>query len=135
MSEELLLTAYERGWNAHDPDVCAGCFTRDAVRRSLLRDGPAATEGRTAIQEGIAMAMDALPDLVVEVLSLGNKRHDRTVKVGWYRQHGVRECWLVDPIARLVTLLDHTAARDFEDNERVRSAVLPRLRLRSSDIF
>ncbi|MGE0027754.1 MAG: nuclear transport factor 2 family protein [Thermoleophilia bacterium] len=81
MSEELLLTAYERGWNAHDPDVCAGCFTRDAVRRSLLRDAPA-TEGRTAIREGIALAMDALPDLTVEVLAVGYAS-DRRLWAEW----------------------------------------------------
>src|SRR5438552_1236860 len=36
------------------------------------------------------------PDLVVEVLSAGTALHDRTSKLGWYRQYGVRECWLVD---------------------------------------
>ena len=38
------------------------------------------------------------PDLVVEVLSPGTERHDRTEKLEWYRRYGVRECWLVDLI-------------------------------------
>ncbi|HMN99218.1 MAG TPA: nuclear transport factor 2 family protein [Miltoncostaeaceae bacterium] len=71
MSEELLLTAYERGWNAHDPDVCAACFSHDATRRSLLHDAPPATVGRDAIREGIASVMEALPDLAVEVVAAG----------------------------------------------------------------
>ena len=67
MSEEPLLTAYARGWNAHDPDLCAGCFTRDAVRESLMHGAPAATAGRAAIRDQIALVLDALPDLAVEV--------------------------------------------------------------------
>ena len=79
------------------------------------------------------------PDLVVEVLSLGNARRDRTVKVGWYAKYGVPECWLVDVIARTVEVVDLTAARwtsrTFKQRELVRSRVLPRLRLRPASLF
>lgn len=79
------------------------------------------------------------PDLVVEVLSFGNARRDRTVKVGWYRKYGVRECWLVDTIARLVDVIDLTNTgsepRRFEGRQMVRSTVLPRLRLRACALF
>lgn len=78
------------------------------------------------------------PDLVVEVLSMGNARHDRIIKVDWYRRYSVRECWLVDTIGRTVEVLDlmastHTS-RVFERQELVRSSVLPRLRLKPSDL-
>src|SRR5918996_3644871 len=36
------------------------------------------------------------PDLAVEILSPSTAGRDRTVKLGWYREYGVRECWLVD---------------------------------------
>ena len=79
------------------------------------------------------------PDLVVEVLSMGNARRDRTVKVEWYRTYRVPECWLVDTIARTVEVIDLTAperrSRTFERQERVHSNVLPRLRLRPADLF
>jgi Uma2 family endonuclease len=79
------------------------------------------------------------PDLVIEVLSAGNRRHDCEVKVGWYRQYGVRECWLVDSIARTIAVIDLTgptdASRIFEERQTVRSEVLPRLRLRLSEVF
>ena len=79
------------------------------------------------------------PDLVVEVLSMGNSQRDRTVKVGWYQEYGVPECWLVDAIARTVEVIDLTAperrSRTFEPQELVRSSVLPRLRLRPADLF
>jgi Uma2 family endonuclease len=73
------------------------------------------------------------PDLVVEVLSSGNLRRDRTVKVAWYRQYGVRECWLVDPIVRVIDVLDlagHRPSATFEEGQMLRSTVLPRLRFR-----
>ena len=77
------------------------------------------------------------PDLAVEVLSMGSRRHDRLTKVRWYREYGVRECWLVDPFAREIDVLDLTAAdgmsRTCPPESLVRSAVLPRLRLRPGD--
>ena len=79
------------------------------------------------------------PDLVVEVLSMGNSRRDRTIKVEWYRTYGVPECWLVDTIARTVEVIDLTAperrSRTFERQQLVRSSVLPRLRLRPAALF
>jgi Uma2 family endonuclease len=79
------------------------------------------------------------PDLVVEVLSKTNRRHDSTTKVGWYKTYGVRECWLVDPDNRMIDVLDLTppehTVRVFFERQRVRSLVFPHLRLRGIDVF
>ena len=79
------------------------------------------------------------PDLVVEVLSTSNRRHDTVVKVEWYRRYGVRECWLVDPPACRIEVIDLTGAtavsRVAEASQVVRSTVLPRLRLRPADVL
>ncbi len=68
------------------------------------------------------------PDLVVEVLSPGTAAHDRTQKLAWYRQYGVRECWLVDPAASRITVFDFTGAapdtRVTDPGGLVRSSVL-----------
>jgi Uma2 family endonuclease len=73
------------------------------------------------------------PDLVVEVLSEGTAAYDRTEKLGWYRQYGVRECRLVDPIAGVVVVFDFTGAtpvaRTANRLGAVRSAVLVELDL------
>jgi Uma2 family endonuclease len=45
------------------------------------------------------------PDLVVEVLSPSTARRDRTTRLGWYRLHGVAECWLVDTKSRSIQVI------------------------------
>ncbi len=71
------------------------------------------------------------PDLVVEVLSPGTEAHDRTEKLGWYRQYGVRECWLVDPLYRQVAVVDFTGPGLVRHLARgtntIHSTVLPEL--------
>ncbi len=69
------------------------------------------------------------PDLVVEVSSRGTVRYDRTDKVRWYRDYGVREYWLVDPLQRTVTVIDLSPDGEphvVDGHESVRSGVLPR---------
>lgn len=39
------------------------------------------------------------PDLVIEILSLSSLRHDVDTKFHIYERHGVREYWVVDPVA------------------------------------
>ncbi|MCI0632530.1 MAG: Uma2 family endonuclease, partial [Actinobacteria bacterium] len=46
-----------------------------------------------------------VPDLVVEVMSPSSGRYDRVVKLGWYATAGVREYWIVDPLARTLERL------------------------------
>ena len=69
------------------------------------------------------------PDLVVEVLSAGMVRRDRTEKLGWYRQYGVRECWLVDLGRQQVTIVDFSGGlveeRIARGPQPLRSSVLP----------
>jgi Uma2 family endonuclease len=79
------------------------------------------------------------PDLFVEVLSMGTARHDRTDKLSWFQQYGVRECWLVDPIGCQVAVValsaDTRSSAVYDDGRLVRSIVLPRLRLPVRAIF
>jgi Uma2 family endonuclease len=70
------------------------------------------------------------PDLVVEVLSSATRRRDRTDKLRWYRRYGVREYWLIDPVAKMVTVIGFPATgrprrRSFSAGARIWSAILP----------
>jgi len=78
------------------------------------------------------------PDLVAEVLSAGTESHDRVEKLAWYRQYGVRECWLVEPPTRTITIHVFGAApegRRAGGVERIRSSVLPELRASAFGLF
>ena len=79
------------------------------------------------------------PDLVVEVESPGTRRRDRTLKLGWYRQYGVREYWLVDPIAVTVTVMvldrPDVERHTYSDDQPVRSRVLPMFEEKASAFF
>ncbi len=46
--------------------------------------------------------LEGPPDLVVEVLSTGTARCDKTIKFLLYEQFGVREYWLVDPTRKQI---------------------------------
>ena len=92
--------------------------------------------------ERIAIIRDQVwgaPDLVAEVLSPGTQNHDRGEKLGWYRQYGVRECWLVDLHQEQVTVVDFTGAFPVERVARgvdaIRSSVLPGLEVAASAVF
>jgi len=79
------------------------------------------------------------PDLVVEVMSQRTERRDRTQKLEWYGQYGVRECWLVDPRQELVTVVDFTGAvpaeRTAAGGDRIQSSVLPGLEATAAALF
>ena len=79
------------------------------------------------------------PDLVAEVLSPGTESRDRGEKLGWYRQYGVRECWLVDPHLETVTVVDFTgtspAERVAQGADSIRSSVLPGLESSAAGVF
>ncbi len=44
--------------------------------------------------------IEGAPDLVVEILSEGNKQHDTVKKKAVYERCGVKELWYVDPMKR-----------------------------------
>ncbi len=92
-------------------------------------------------QEIIRDRVWGAPDLVVEVLSPGTARYDRTRKLRWYRRYRVRECWFIDPVAREIVIhqLASTAARSrqriYRADRAVQSTVLPALDLLAGRVF
>ena len=80
------------------------------------------------------------PDLVVEILSPGTADRDRGYKRALYAKHGVKEYWLVDPVAETVSLLRPRSgalalARTFGRNETLRSPLLAGFELDLDDVF
>jgi Uma2 family endonuclease len=65
------------------------------IARARWEAGPAPVPGKF---------LRIVPDLVVEILSPGNRSRDRGEKKAIYERNGVREYWLVDLEARELTL-------------------------------
>jgi Uma2 family endonuclease len=51
-----------------------------------------------------ARGVRGAPDWLAEVLSRSTARHDKSVKIPAYERAGVREVWLIDPIARTLSI-------------------------------
>lgn len=51
------------------------------------------------------------PDLVIEILSPATAKRDRTVKKETYEKFGVKEYWLVDPVAKNVEVYHNVDGR------------------------
>lgn len=79
------------------------------------------------------------PDLVVEVLSPGTARRDRTTKLDWYRRYGVAECWYVAPKARQVDVISFKSAPEtttrFAGEASMTSRVLPHWSMTMTQLF
>jgi len=47
---------------------------------------------------------NGVPDLIIEVLSPSNTRHDMLIKFNKYLEAGVREYWIVDPEDKIISV-------------------------------
>lgn len=75
--------------------------------RLFEQEGDAPDDVDTIVEPDITVVCDqsklddygckGAPDLIIEILSPSNKRHDRIVKHDLYQRAKVREYWIVDP--------------------------------------
>lgn len=96
----------------------------------ILDTGPA------RVQEKVHGA----PDLVIEVLSPRPRIGDVAERLAWFRDYGVRECWLVGQLDRRIQVVQFEARgevsrRTFSAGESIVSAVLPELALSPLEVF
>ncbi len=79
------------------------------------------------------------PDLVIEVTSPATARYDNLVKFNLYLQAGVREYWIVDPAARMVSVYTltggHYLAAAYGSDSSVRVGVLDDCTVDLSTVF
>ena len=80
------------------------------------------------------------PDLVVEILSPSTETRDRTLKRAIYADHGVRELWFVDTIARRIEVLQlqrdaFVQVGDYGEGHTLVSPLLPGLEIQVQSLF
>jgi Uma2 family endonuclease len=81
------------------------------------------------------------PGLVMEVVSEGSEAHERdyVTKCEEYLAFGIREYWIIDPIARCVTVLvrdgDAWVEHRFREEQQARSTILPGLTTKVSELW
>ncbi|MCC8167848.1 MAG: Uma2 family endonuclease [Clostridiales bacterium] len=79
-------------------------------------------ENRTMVQPDVMIICDrnklsnrrnvyGAPDLTVEVLSPSSRRKDIQIKTRKYREAGVREYWMIDPMKRQIIIHDFTTGQ------------------------
>jgi Uma2 family endonuclease len=81
-----------------------------------------------------------VPDLVVEILSPSSRVYDRKIKLAAYRDAGVPELWLVDPLSRTVAIYGWKMGQFTElarggEGDEVASVVLPEFRVQVAELF
>jgi Uma2 family endonuclease len=80
-------------------------------------------------------AIDAVPDLAVEVLSPSTRANDLGPKRALYLRAGVRELWLVDPAERAAVIITAPAERRLGAGDELSSSLLPGLAIAVSELL
>jgi Uma2 family endonuclease len=73
----------------------------------------------------------------MEVVSPSNFNYDRKTKSDTHQAMGVRELWLIDPIAKEVEVRSFEAGTSgvYKSGDKLRSEVLPKIRVPVAALF
>ena len=82
------------------------------------------------------------PDLLIEILSEGNRRHDEVRKRVLYESFGVQEYWIVDPVLETIKVyrlvekqFTRVAEWSLEADDVITSPLMPGFKCRLTDVF
>lgn len=80
------------------------------------------------------------PDLIVEIISANNSKHDTVTKYNLYEEAGVLEYWIVDPINKMVLVYvlesgKYRGLHPFGEDMIVESEVIKGLKVAVNDVF
>ncbi len=80
------------------------------------------------------------PDLIVEILSPQNSKHDIDTKFNLYLESGVKEYWIVEPEERFVLVYSlqnetYIGLKPFTEGEIIKSPLFPQMKMAVTDVF
>lgn len=81
-----------------------------------------------------------VPDLMVEIISPKNRKHDVETKFNLYLEAGVKEYWLVDPQDRMILIYtlkneEYLGSKPFIEGMKIKSNLFPELNIDVDDFF
>ncbi len=81
-----------------------------------------------------------VPDLIVEIISPNNRKHDVQTKFNLYLEAGVLEYWLVDPQDKMILIYalkndEYLGSKPFVEGEKIKSQLFPELEIDVDDVF
>lgn len=111
---------------------------------------PSTKENTTVVQPDLCIICDenklddkgcnGAPDLIVEILSPKNSKHDVDTKFNLYQESGVKEYWIVEPEERIVLVYSlrngvYIGSKPFSEGEIIKSPLFPEMTIDVKDIF
>ncbi len=80
------------------------------------------------------------PDLIVEILSAQNSKHDLDTKFKLYEESGVKVYWIVEPTEKLVLVYSlqsdkYIGSKPFTEGEIIESPLFSDMKIAVSDVF
>jgi Uma2 family endonuclease len=80
------------------------------------------------------------PDLIIEILSSSNSKHDLVTKKRLYEENGVLEYWVVYPYEKVIMKYvlqnqKYTLESEYTEEDIIQTAILPGFELKMDDIF
>lgn len=87
-----------------------------------------------------AKGCDGSPDLIVEILSPKNSKHDVETKFNLYQESGVKEYWIVETEQRIVLVYtlkegEYIGLKPFGEGETIKSILFPEMKITVDDVF
>jgi Uma2 family endonuclease len=87
-----------------------------------------------------ARGCNGTPDLMVEIISPNNSKHDVHTKFNLYQEAGVKEYWIIEPNDKIIlvyTLVNNEfiGLKPQVEGEKIKSPFFPELDIAIEDIF
>jgi Uma2 family endonuclease len=111
---------------------------------------PSAKKDSTVVQPDLCIICDeskldargcnGTPDLMVEIISPNNSKHDVHTKFNLYQEAGVKEYWIIEPNDKIIlvyTLVNNEfiGLKPQVEGEKIKSPFFPELDIAIEDIF
>ena len=80
------------------------------------------------------------PDLMVEIISPNNSKHDIHTKFNLYKEAGVQEYWIIEPYDKLLLVYtlknnEYIGLPPQTEGENIKSPLFPELKIALEDVF